>query len=176
MKTELLNNNHKRNLALFILIPLAVFLLWGTVANKARTYVNGLREVKELSSANQRVVNNSDIYDLLKKQAQVYIPVNLLDGIVMSNFKYYFSALPELRNNGGGGGRGGTPIYTPPPEIWPNEVTFVYVGENVNYAVIDGALIKEGGKTPTLMDLVKVEKDRILIKGKRSERWIYLKF
>ena len=176
MKLDLLTNNHKRNLALlFILIPLAVFLLWGYVGGKARDYVNGLYEVKELARANQRVVNNSDVYDLLKKQAIAYMPVDILDGLVMSHFKYYFSAIPERRIGGGGGGGAGgsTP---PPPEIWPEEVTFVYVGENVNYAVIDGALIKEGDKTPTLMDLIKVEKDRILIKGKRSERWIYLKF
>jgi hypothetical protein len=136
--------------------------------------VNELNGSQLLQQAQTTVVSNSDIYGLLDKNISTYTPVDITEGLDGTKLTQYFSPLRARSNFT----TPGTPTPEPEeiPEVWPTAVTFIYKGQNVNYAILDGVLIREGGLTPDGLTLSTIENNRVLIKGKRSERWITLEF
>ncbi len=57
----------------------------------------------------------------------------------------------------------------PPPNY---KLSFVYIGKNKKFAVIDGKLYMEGDLLPSEEKILKIRKDSILLTGKWGERWV----
>ena len=60
-------------------------------------------------------------------------------------------------------------IKEPPPEY---KVNFIYIGINKKFVMINGKLFRENDRISKDERIIKIEKDRILLKGKWGERWI----
>ncbi len=52
------------------------------------------------------------------------------------------------------------------------KVTFTYVGAVRSFAIIDGRLFREGDMVSENERIIKINRDGVLLSGKRGERWI----
>ncbi len=65
------------------------------------------------------------------------------------------------------------PVSLEKPERPPTyRVTFTYVGERRNYAIINGMLLKEGDPVSQYERVVKITREGVLLSGKWGERWL----
>ncbi len=53
-------------------------------------------------------------------------------------------------------------------------VSFTYVGPKRGYAIINGALVKEGDRLPSGEGVVKITKEGVLLEGRWGRRWVYI--
>ena len=59
----------------------------------------------------------------------------------------------------------------PPPEAAEKRVSFILVNQKKRLAIIDGRFVHEGDVIDN-HKIAKIEKDKILLKGKEGEKWL----
>jgi hypothetical protein len=59
----------------------------------------------------------------------------------------------------------------PPPETAEKRVSFILVNQKKRLAIIDGKLVHEGDVIDN-RKIAKIEKDKVLLKGKEGEKWL----
>ena len=83
------------------------------------------------------------------------------------------SAPIDLRRAGGQGFPKTALAEVAPPEQAERKVSFIMVDRNRRLAIIDGRFVHEGDVIDKLK-IVKIEKNRVLLKGKEGEKWLKL--
>ena len=61
----------------------------------------------------------------------------------------------------------------PPPETAEKRVSFILVNQKKRLAIIDGRFVHEGDVIDN-HKIAKIEKDKVLLKGKEGEKWLKL--
>ena len=59
----------------------------------------------------------------------------------------------------------------PPPETAEKRVSFILVNQKKRLAIIDGKFVHEGDVIDN-HKIAKIEKDKVLLKGKEGEKWL----
>ena len=59
----------------------------------------------------------------------------------------------------------------PPPETAEKRVSFILVNQKKRLAIIDGRFVHEGDVIDN-HKIAKIEKDKVLLKGKEGEKWL----
>lgn len=179
-KLNLLTNNQKTALFLLIVLPVvAYFLAKSSVEDDARKRFRRLREVQMVTTVSNKVSSNEVHYIMLSEVPLDYRPRAILQGFSPAKYAAYFNPnvsignVPSMGGRGGGSGSG-APV-APPKDAYPEKLSFIYVGENNSYAILDGRLVTEGDSFSGLT-VETIESNRVLLKGKRSQKWITLKF
>jgi Cu/Ag efflux pump CusA len=75
--------------------------------------------------------------------------------------------------------RGGEQVFpktalaeiVPPPETAEKRVSFILVDQKKRLAIIDGKFVHEGDVIDN-HKIAKIEKDKVLLKGKEGEKWL----
>jgi hypothetical protein len=61
----------------------------------------------------------------------------------------------------------------PPPETAEKRVSFILVDQKKKLAIIDGKFVHEGDVIDK-HKIIRIEKDKVLLKGKEGEKWLKL--
>ena len=61
----------------------------------------------------------------------------------------------------------------PPPATTEKRISFILVNKKRKVAIIDGKLVHEGDKVDN-HSIVRIEKDKILLKNREGEKWLRL--
>jgi hypothetical protein len=62
---------------------------------------------------------------------------------------------------------------SPPPDATGKRVSFILLHKKRNLAIVDGKLVHEGDLLGN-QKIAKIEKDKILLKGREGEKWLNL--
>lgn len=144
-------NENKKIVIFFVLIPVAAVMIILT-SSKARF-------APSFSPAERKVFNFTygRIPDISERQplsvSSVRNPIDLRRGGEQGFPK---TALAEM---------------VPPPETAEKRVSFILVNQKKRLAIIDGKFVHEGDVIDN-HKIAKIEKDKVLLKGKEGEKWL----
>jgi len=144
-------NENKKIVIFFVLIPVAAVMIILT-SSKARF-------APSFSPAERKVFNFTygRIPDISERQplsvSSVRNPIDLRRGGEQGFPK---TALAEM---------------VPPPETAEKRVSFILVNQKKRLAIIDGKFVHEGDVIDN-HKIAKIEKNKVLLKGKEGEKWL----
>jgi hypothetical protein len=146
-------NEYKKIIIFFALIPLAAVTII-LISSKAKF-------APSFSPAEQKVFNFSyervpDISE--RKPLSVSSIRNPVDLRRAPEQGFPGTALAEM---------------VPPPDTAEKRVSFILVNQKKKLAIIDGKFVHEGDMIDK-QTIAKIEKDKVLLKGKEGEKWLKL--
>ena len=144
-------NDNKKIIVFLVLIPVTavVVILTSTLAKFAPSF--SPVEQKVFNFTYERVPDISERQPL--SVSSIRNPVDLRRG---GEEGFPKTALAEM---------------VPPPETAEKRVSFILVNQKKRLAIIDGKLVHEGDVIDN-RKIAKIEKDKVLLKGKEGEKWL----
>ena len=144
-------NDNKKIIVFLVLIPVTavVVILTSTLAKFALSF--SPVEQKVFNFTYERVPDISERQPL--SVSSIRNPVDLRRG---GEEGFPKTALAEM---------------VPPPETAEKRVSFILVNQKKRLAIIDGKLVHEGDVIDN-RKIAKIEKDKVLLKGKEGEKWL----
>jgi hypothetical protein len=144
-------NENKKIIIILALIPIVavVIILTSTMAKFAPSF--SPVEQKVFNFTSERVPDISDRQP--QSVSSIRNPVDLRRGGEQGFPK---TALAEM---------------VPPPDIAEKRVSFILVNQRKRVAIIDGKFVHEGDVIDN-HKIAKIEKDKVLLKGKEGEKWL----
>ena len=144
-------NENKKIIVFLVLIPVTavVVILTSTLAKFALSF--SPVEQKVFNFTYERVPDISERQPL--SVSSIRNPVDLRRG---GEEGFPKTALAEM---------------VPPPETAEKRVSFILVNQKKRLAIIDGKLVHEGDVIDN-RKIAKIEKDKVLLKGKEGEKWL----
>ena len=146
-------NENKKIIIFFVLIPVAALMIILTSSKTKFAPSFSPAERNVFNFAYGRIPNISERQPL--SVSSIRNPVDLRQGGEQGFPK---TALAEM---------------VPPPETAEKRVSFILVDQKKKLAIIDGKFVHEGDVIDKHR-IARIEKDKVLLKGKEGEKWLKL--
>ena len=145
--------NNRKNLIFLISVPLvAVMIIF---------MVSKVKFGLSFSPVEQKVLNFNDEQTprlLEKQQLSAVSAKNPIDVSLQSEQLFPETSLTEV---------------APPPSSAEKKVSFILINQKNRWAIIEGKFVHEGDVIDK-QRIAKIEKNKVLLKGKEGEKWLKL--